>query len=866
MEHPVEPQTLTHDEARYALHAATDGLLTPADQQALGQHLASCEACRAYAAELGQFETGLRAALQERWPSPSAEAVQQGSGKVFTALERLNPQRTSRMKHFMSGSARTLGWATLAILFIVALGWGIRALLPGPLPAAPATPTTAPIIQASQSTTPTAPAEEAVNGNSPAPTATLAETAAPTPILNLPASSTGAFPNVAFSFTIPYPTTPDSVNIYRHQLGEAITSENARQVAAQFGLQGGVYAMPSEASWLNIFEATDGFRLLRFLSFPGQFVYENRSGHFYSFSEPLPYEEQVRIATEFLNQYGLLDLPYRAGPSPVQPSTVVFTPLLDERPVIYGIGKDPGNMAWMSVSIDKGQVSRAMISRQSFNAVGQFPILTAEQAWARLGDQDALQHARYAVLEADRPITYRQWSRTYSAGEQVDLYGTVQVRQPTTPGDPTLITLNEYLVANGEGLSVIDPWTSVHGWGQFNPNEDGNLVFNLEGWEISTQESEYLTGTIQRQGDQAFLAAGDGRTLALPDLPAEVPAGVTVELTGYILPGDPATMNWGYISTGEYITAYYMSMSCGGWGGGGGGSENANFGGGMLSVPNVDPSIPPTPTPAPALGPYAVDERLDGLTGTVQVTIHRYLDGSTSLELGLYAESTDKASGGVFFFLEGEALTGMEQYHNLPIRVWGSVTSLKNDTPILNVERYELLDPDLRIQEWTGTEQIVTLEDREVVLLTTSEGQSFVLSSSLIWDAAASLIGMPGDLIEIEGYVIPGQQFGGYPVIKELSGGTPPDGVITSNQPNEYDHASDLGAFPAGALSGQVTIDSIELAYASTTLQHCTAGQDTDPSTAAYLVVQPIWVFTGHFEDGRIFTVQVQALPNEYIP
>jgi len=64
MEHPVEPQTLTHDEARYALHAATDGLLTPADQQALGQHLASCEACRAYAAELGQFETGLRAALQ----------------------------------------------------------------------------------------------------------------------------------------------------------------------------------------------------------------------------------------------------------------------------------------------------------------------------------------------------------------------------------------------------------------------------------------------------------------------------------------------------------------------------------------------------------------------------------------------------------------------------------------------------------------------------------------------------------------------------------------------------------------------------------------------------------------------------------
>ncbi len=865
MQNPVKPNNLilTHDEARYALHAADDGLLTPADQQALDQHLASCDACRAYAVELGQAEAGLRASLQQRWPLPPAEAIQKGSARVFAALERLDPQRTSPMKHFISGSARTLGWVTLAILLVTALGWGIRSLLPAPLPASQATPTTLTAIEGGLDPTPAVESTpSATTGATEAPT----QVETPTPISTLPAFPAGIFPGVEFTFAVPYPESPEAVNIYRHQLGEAITSENARQVATQFGLQGGVYAMPSEASWLNIFEATDGFRLLRFLSFPGQFVYENRTGHFYSFSEPLSYEEQVRIATNFLNQYNLLDLPYRADPSPVQPSTVVFTPLLDERRVIYGIGKDPGNMAWLTVSIDKDQVSRAMISRQSFNALGQFPIITAEQAWARLGDQDALQHARYAVLEADRPITYRQWSRTYPAGEPVDLYGTIQVRQPTTPGDPTLIMLDEYPVANGEALAANDPWTNIHGWGQFNPNEAGNLVFNLEGWEISTQESEYLTGTIQRQGEQAFFAAADGRNLLLPDLPAEVPAGVTVELTGYILPDDPAIMDWGYISTGEYITAYYMSMSCGGWGGGGGGPENANFGGGMLSIPNVDPSIPPTPTPAPVLGPYAVGDRLDGQTGTVYVTIHRYIDGSTSLAADFKSDPSGDLPYGTYFHLEGEALAGIEQYHNLPVYIWGSVTGIENDTPVIGVERYELLDPTLQIQEWAGTQEIVSLEGREVVLLTTSDGQSFVLNSSLIWEAGANLIGIPGDLVGIEGYIIPDRQYGGYPIIKDMSGETPPDGVIMSSQPSEYDHASDMGAFPAETLSGQVTIDSIELAYASTTLQHCIAGQDTDPSTAAYLVVQPIWVFTGHFEDGRIFTVQIQALPNEYLP
>jgi hypothetical protein len=32
-----------------------------------------------------------------------------------------------------------------------------------------------------------------------------------------------------------------------------------------------------------------------------------------------------------------------------------------------------------------------------------------------------------------------------------------------------------------------------------------------------------------------------------------------------------------------------------------------------------------------------------------------------------------------------------------------------------------------------------------------------------------------------------------------------------------------------------------------------------------WLYVQPIWRFSGVFEDGRPFEVQVQALPDEYL-
>ena len=134
MKHPAEPMIspLSHDEARYALQAAADGQLTAADQQALDQHLAACAECQAYAAGLGGLEARLSASLQQRWPTAAPDAQ-----PVSATLEAIHRnERTTRMKTFLSGSIRTLGWATLAILLMAALGWGIQALRAAPQPAA----------------------------------------------------------------------------------------------------------------------------------------------------------------------------------------------------------------------------------------------------------------------------------------------------------------------------------------------------------------------------------------------------------------------------------------------------------------------------------------------------------------------------------------------------------------------------------------------------------------------------------------------------------------------------------------------------------------------------------------------------------
>jgi hypothetical protein len=313
-------------------------------------------------------------------------------------------------------------------------------------------------------------------------------------------------------------------------------------------------------------------------------------------------------------------------------------------------------------------------------------------------------------------------------------------------------------------------------------------------------------------------------------------------------------------------------------GGGGGGSEAALGGGRFLGLQPQGGGtvIVPTPTTFIPPSPFQQGQLVDAAEGFIMAAEHIFLDGSQALEVYLRGDQWDDYGGFGQYWqarLESGQVDALAQLNNLPVRIWGMVEGTDEDGyPIIQVERFEEVHPGLRFEAWLGTWQVVTLEGKEVLLLTTQDGKQYVLSGSIDFGKDAA-IGREGNAVIIEGLAEPGKSFGGYPVITEMAGSMA-QGVsdlssyeITSNRLGVRDDRNaqaDLAA--ASSLQGIGTVTKVELAYAAASLQQC-GGMErvNDPVQAPWLYVQPIWRFTGVFDDGRPFEVQVQALKDEYL-
>jgi hypothetical protein len=209
----------------------------------------------------------------------------------------------------------------------------------------------------------------------------------------------------------------------------------------------------------------------------------------------------------------------------------------------------------------------------------------------------------------------------------------------------------------------------------------------------------------------------------------------------------------------------------------------------------------------------------------------------------------------------------------LPVRIWGSVSGTGSDGwPEIQVERFEEVYPGLRFQAWAGTWEPTTLEGKEVLLFTTLDGEQFVLSSSIDYGTSAAT-GLQGERVIIEGLAFPEKAFGGYPVITEHASTVMTDELadlsgyeIISNRPGIFDETFSEAAQSA-ALQGLARVEKVELVYATASLANCRGMglTESDPVLAPWLIVQPVWRFTGSFEDGRTFEIQVQALVEDYL-
>ncbi|GAB4400081.1 MAG: hypothetical protein OHK0052_23710 [Anaerolineales bacterium] len=765
----------------------------------------------------------------------------------------------------------SFAWMIMLVLLVIALSWLLRNGIPNPSPVSSSEPmpthtsfAPVPIIATS--------------------TAQATPQLLPTPTPDNINVQVALLPQVTFRLPESLPYSPDQLTLYRQIVPESVNLTNAQQIAQILQIQNAEPVQQPQSNETgyspSLMRLSNGWQELTFQNFYNHFTYV-RAPQLTANATPLTEQQQIERAAAYLEQLGLLNQPYRAQAAQTNGFGVRFIPLLNNLPVYFSIGTQDED--WLSIFFDQAGNINSMSARlRDFTPIGEYPLLSAAQAWQRLNAPNGLEHARYAVLSPKVGEPARVWLPTYEPGVPVDLYGYLSVNNPEDGSHSQVVTINNWVIANppAELLALYAPNANapiVHLQGMFTMNNGDYTQFNVQNWDMlpASASMRFVRGYLQRTQEPIFIA-DNGETLRLPYLPAAIPDGARLEISGLPDPKQPDILHWHYLASGDYGYTYQQSQTCFGGGGGGGGNEDkalpADFGGGSLANFNPQGSANVVTHQEPNAMTAAIGTSINGVRAKVYVQRFVNTLGQPQLHYSAWIEPDEIFENGAALTLGGN-LQGLDTYVNLPVNLWGVIKEpdpslLPSGMPAdvyLWVERYEPLYPNARLAEFAGTLARVTLDSgTTVVVLNTAENTPYLLETSLLYGADEAFVGRPGDLVEIEGYLT-GDIFENYPILSVVSAGTSPDGIVSSAQ--IYDWTPPFNDFESPAqIQGVITIEEVELAYSGVYLDGCLPNSDVHAEDLAdWLVLQPIWVFRGTFDDGRLFVVQVQALPDAFL-
>ncbi len=446
---------------------------------------------------------------------------------------------------------------------------------------------------------------------------------------------------------------------------------------------------------------------------------------------------------KFLDEHGLLDFPATSVVSNRQPQAEQLVELIDGMPLLYS---PPNNQGEAQIS-SSGEILRLDFNPVQVEAAGKLPILTAQQAWEQAisgKDINGIELGGMSVPTTDLKIWYRQ----RPLDQRVEMFGNVSSFPAAEAGKSPLILFDGYpAFGNVQGMDALESGNPfVQLWGTFQDDQKGGRELQVEGWQRSPFPTQALTGTIQMQGDKAYILT-NGRSLLLPEMPTDLPQDKALLFNGVVLEQPEPTMEWTSISNQ--------------FGGGGGG------GGGMWADVYLEGATNPLPTAIPTEAPPDLTgQRMESVQGRPWVFIHQYSDGSTQVEVMFTPDPDQGLSQDDAFYLEGPGIAGIEALHNLPVRVWGTISETKGHRQKVNVDKVEPVYPGVTIQAWLGKFDRANLEGKDVMLFTNSDGAQYVLNSSI--DGSFVDRGLaPGDPVVVEGILIPDKTFGGHPVITD---------------------------------------------------------------------------------------------------
>ena len=756
-----------------------------------------------------------------------------------------------------------IGWAILAIGAFLILNWAVRSLVPSRQPAA------------GETAIPTS-TEQAFFSN-PVSEATP-----------LPLGEEYDWRGTTLYLGTQLPEVPTEASVYELQPEQPANIESARALAEQFGLDGQLYEAPGELPGTTNYLIVDGNQRLyvrsgRYFTYYPDYLKSNR------LDMTLENPDSTALIDAFTQEHGFT-FDYRITISELYGGYYALPLTPDGFSIHAGYFKFSG----LLFKFDQDGIVSVEANLMDFSAVGTYGIRSADEAFQKLLDPNALNGVADGMHSANMSI--QTWYRPRPQNQAITVYGWMSAVR-SLEGGASLVTLDGYTATgNLAGVGESMENTFVEATGQFQM-ADGQEVFNIENWQGYDGHEEGLQGTIQREGDQATITTLDGLKPILPDVPRDLPLPMENAFVIGVTRGD--VFDWKSIDN---------RANQGGGGGGGGGS-------GFYKL-NLTGTPVPLPTPQDVIsqgtGEYIVQagdtlnkiaydhgitaeelvqandgltettifvgqtlvipgaqteqsligQQIEGQRGIFMVNIFRKPDGSQRTEYSFISSLANQYS---YLLLEGAALKELEQYHNRPVDIWGTIESTDSFGAItVKVDRYAVPYPDLTFQIIQGTQATIDIQGQSVVVITNAEGKTYVQFTASGDPDSYGVIGVAGDQVLVEALVVPDETFGGYPVLRIFGGsmavnpknGQPREMQITADKPYVIDEPqTSTDTTPPTA-----TIEKVELTYYVKDPRYGIANTDTEPT-----FIQPVWRFYGHYSSGDEFEIIIQALKDEFL-
>jgi hypothetical protein len=745
-------------------------------------------------------------------------------------LESIQEKRAPRPSYF-SRFTWAFIWIVLVIAFLFGMRWAVQNLIPRFTPLSADT-----VTQAGPSIT------------KPITQPILAtEVTPPTIVVSTPTPSSEIFtspllPGDEISIQAELPDTPESAKVYLQVTGPSTDVETARAIAARLGVIGSVYKIPGDNPGVPFYTVTDGIGQITFQYTPNKYYYvaDKVANQSVSSQRSLSPEETTKTEM-YLNEQKLLDFAFRMETPLVHPQRrISFLQLLDGHPVRYSYSNFDAPQLSVYLN-EQGRIETIDSNLLSYQDLGEYPIRSAEEAWEKTVSGEPGLGVELNTLQQIQPSTLKSWGREYPIGKRVELFGIFEMLQPAESGISPYVSFNGYPVSGNQEklLQTMKPGEFMQVWGQFQVGDKGQKILSLEDWQISTLSNQWFEGTILRKEDQGYLQTAD-RELLIPELPEDVPESASVSMKAVIKNKAQPYLEWSIITTGQ-----------GGGGGGGGGPTFHELN--LEGTSQTQIAATATATTIPSILP---GESIEGVKGSLLLLEHKYIDGSSNLEANFSIDPNDKWPDGLSVQLEGPGLSGIEAYNGLAVEIWGVCSDNTGDVPTITIDRFEPAYPGITFQAWLGSIESIKLENQNVLRFTAHDGSQFIMGYSIDQE----IDHFPTGRIVIEGVTYPDDKFGGYPVItmtdmsdaqgrKDMS-----DYQIHSGTPYTVKEHSKSATSP-----GKVIIEKVELVYYTHMADLAAPQEDLPP------YIQPVWQFSGRYEDGTLFEILVQALLDQYL-